>query len=212
MRRWLRACRAALKAGFSSSAQTGYEHATSRAVCTVAWDPVKGCGCRSRATRRATPENHPVVVDLHERSPVGRWATAGSDWRRLDRFASFYCMPDALTHRDGTSTPTPSPTRVSPERAHRDNESTTGRCHGTKTFEACGRPDCRWQPLPVATDGCLQERVVFDAYAGEEGRMRCRTSGRRAARHPGRRNHPWNSRECPSARTCHTHWRPGCAR
>ena len=31
----------------------------SRAVRTVAWDPVRGCGCRSRAVRRATPERLP---------------------------------------------------------------------------------------------------------------------------------------------------------
>ena len=29
----------------------------------------------------------PVVVDLHELSPVGRWATGGRDGRRLERFA-----------------------------------------------------------------------------------------------------------------------------
>ena len=29
----------------------------------------------------------PVVVDLHELSPVGRRATGGRDWRRLERFA-----------------------------------------------------------------------------------------------------------------------------
>ena len=28
-----------------------------------------------------------VVVDLHELSPVGRWATGGRDGRRLERFA-----------------------------------------------------------------------------------------------------------------------------
>jgi hypothetical protein len=27
----------------------------------------------------------PVVVDLHELSPVGRRATGGRDWRRLER-------------------------------------------------------------------------------------------------------------------------------
>ena len=31
----------------------------SRAVRTVAWDPVRGCGCRCRAVRRATPEGLP---------------------------------------------------------------------------------------------------------------------------------------------------------
>ena len=29
----------------------------------------------------------PVVVNLHELSPVGRRATGGRDWRRLGRFA-----------------------------------------------------------------------------------------------------------------------------
>jgi len=29
----------------------------------------------------------PVVVDLHELFPVGRRATGGRDWRRLERFA-----------------------------------------------------------------------------------------------------------------------------
>ena len=29
----------------------------------------------------------PVVVDLHELSPVGRRATGRRDWRRLERFA-----------------------------------------------------------------------------------------------------------------------------
>ena len=29
----------------------------------------------------------PVVVDLHELSPVGRWPAGGRDGRRLERFA-----------------------------------------------------------------------------------------------------------------------------
>gem|GEM_PF-7010011 len=64
----------------------------SRAVRTVAWNAVRGCGCRAASGRRL--KDCPVVVDLHELSPVGRRATAEL------RFS---------THAQGLATPPSSP-------------------------------------------------------------------------------------------------------
>jgi hypothetical protein len=69
-----------LKAGFFSSAQTGLETAL------LAGRPHRGMECRQRlwmsmsgslSIRRL--KDCPVVVDLHELSPVGRRATGGRD-------------------------------------------------------------------------------------------------------------------------------------
>jgi len=64
----------------------------------------------------------PVVVDLHELFPVGRRATGGRDWRRLERFAQMREDPpdrprignerdesDVATTPKGTQQETPPP-------------------------------------------------------------------------------------------------------
>jgi hypothetical protein len=57
-----------LKAGFFSLARARLETALFRAIRTVAWDPVRGFGCRSRATHLSVPE----------RSPGRKWTCTSS--------------------------------------------------------------------------------------------------------------------------------------
>ena len=80
--------RTVLKAGFFSSAQTGLETAL------LAGRPHRGMECRQRLWIIDVGQlvgrclkDCPVVVDLHELSPVGRWATGGRDGRWFERFA-----------------------------------------------------------------------------------------------------------------------------
>jgi hypothetical protein len=63
MRRSLRACRGASsprsRPDVSRRLEPALKPLFSRAVRTVAWNAVRGCGCRSRAARRVTPEKSP---------------------------------------------------------------------------------------------------------------------------------------------------------
>ncbi len=45
--------------GFSRWLEPALKPLFSRAVRTVAWNAVRGCGCRCRATRRVTPKKSP---------------------------------------------------------------------------------------------------------------------------------------------------------
>ena len=68
----------------------------SRAVRTVTWDPVTGCGCRSRATRRVTPERlpgrHGPARELPSRSAGhGRESVIATAYERNSLFLQRTC-------------------------------------------------------------------------------------------------------------------------
>ena len=96
-----------LKARFVSSAQTGLETAL------LTGRPHRGMGSRQRLRMSITGSSSirrlkdcPVVVDLHELSPVGGWPAGGRHGRRLERFAQV-CqdLPDRPRIRDERDEP-----------------------------------------------------------------------------------------------------------
>ena len=84
----------------------------SRAVRTVAWNAIRGCGCRCRAARRVTPEKSPGRRGPARTLP-SRWAGRGRE-----RLAEEPETRDHLTPLT-PSIPAPSPTLSRPSPASR---------------------------------------------------------------------------------------------